>query len=134
LVQDQRGVILAIFRQPGTNTIEVVDAVKKLLPTFRAEVPEGVSINVMYDRSNTIRESVEDVRFSLILALALVVMVIFMFLRNIPATIIPTVALPMAIIGTFSLMYLFGYSLDNISLMAFDLVRRVRGGRRDRHA
>jgi HAE1 family hydrophobic/amphiphilic exporter-1 len=119
--KDQRGVILAIFRQPGTNTIEVVDAVKKLLPTFRAEVPEGVSINVMYDRSNTIRESVEDVRFSLILALALVVMVIFMFLRNIPATIIPTVALPMAIIGTFSLMYLFGYSLDNISLMALTL-------------
>src|SRR5580765_2614761 len=69
--KDQRGIVLAIYRQPGTNTIEVVDAVKKLLPTFRAEVPEGVSINVMYDRSNTIRESVEDVRFSLILALAL---------------------------------------------------------------
>src|SRR5436305_11254114 len=75
----------------------------------------------MYDRSTTIRQSVEDVRFSLILALALVVMVIFMFLRNIPATIIPTVALPMSIIGTFSLMYLFGYSLDNISLMALTL-------------
>src|SRR5436309_365443 len=119
--KDQRGIILAIYRQPGTNTIEVVDAVKKLLPTFRAEVPAGVSINVMYDRSNTIRESVNDVRFSLMLALALVVMVIFMFLRNIPATIIPTVALPMSIIGTFSLMYLFGYSLDNISLMALTL-------------
>src|SRR5712692_8605551 len=119
--KDQRGIILAIYRQPGTNTIEVVDAVKKLLPTFRVEVPAGVSINVMYDRSNTIRESVADVQFSLILALALVVMVIFMFLRNIPATIIPTVALPMSIIGTFSLMYLFGYSLDNISLMALTL-------------
>jgi len=119
--KDQRGIILAIFRQPGTNTIEVVDAVKKLMPTFRAEVPAGVSINVMYDRSNTIRESVEDVRFSLILALALVIMVIFIFLRNIPATVIPAVALPMSIIGTFSLMYLFGYSLDNISLMALTL-------------
>src|SRR2546423_711117 len=103
--KDQRGIILAIYRQPGTNTIEVVDAVKKLLPTFRAEVPAGVSINVMYDRSTTIRQSVEDVRFSLIPALALVVMVIFIFLRNIPATVIPTVALPMSIIGTFSLMY-----------------------------
>src|SRR6266568_2064495 len=119
--KDQRGIILAIYRQPGTNTIEVVDAVKKLLPTFRVEVPAGVSINVMYDRSTSIRQSVEDVRFSLILALALVVMVIFIFLRNIPATVIPTVALPMSIIGTFSLMYLFGYSLDNISLMALTL-------------
>src|SRR6266513_3058692 len=119
--KDQRGIILAFYRQPGTNTIEVVDAAKKLLPTFRAEVPAGVSMHVMYDRSTTIRQSVEDVRFSLILALALVVMVIFIFLRNIPATVIPTVALPMSIIGTFSLMYLFGYSLDNISLMALTL-------------
>src|SRR6267154_261921 len=119
--KDQRGIVLAIYRQPGTNTIEVVDAVKKLLPTFRVEVPAGISINVMYDRSTTIRESVNDVRFSLMLALALVVMVIFMFLRNIPATVIPAVALPMSIIGSFSLMYLFGYSLDNISLMALTL-------------
>src|SRR5204862_6960099 len=119
--KDQRGIILAIYRQPGTNTTEVVEAVKKQLTTYRAEVPAGVSINVMYDRSTTIRQSVEDVQFSLIVALALVVMVIFMFLRNIPATIIPTVALPMSIIGTFSLMYLFGYSLDNISLMALTL-------------
>ncbi len=119
--KDQRGIILAIYRQPGTNTIEVVDAVKKLLPTFRVEVPAGISINVMYDRSNTIRESVHDVQFSLILALALVVMVIFIFLRNIPATVIPSIALPMSIVGTFSLMYLFGYSLDNISLMALTL-------------
>ncbi len=87
--KDDRGIILAIFRQPGTNTIEVVDAVKKLLPTFRTEVPAGVSINVMYDRSTSIRQSVEDVQFSLMLALGLVVMVIFMFLRNIPATVIP---------------------------------------------
>lgn len=119
--KDQRGIILAIYRQPGTNTIEVVNAIRKLLPTFRVEVPAGISINVMYDRSITIRESVGDVQFSLILALALVVMVIFIFLRNIPATLIPSVALPMSIIGTFSLMYLFGYSLDNISLMALTL-------------
>jgi HAE1 family hydrophobic/amphiphilic exporter-1 len=118
---EKRGIVLAIYRQPGTNTIEVVDAIKKLLPTFRAEVPTGIDINVLYDRSNTIRESVGDVQFSLLLALALVVMVIFIFLRNIPATIIPSAALPMSIIGTFSLMYLFGYSLDNISLMALTL-------------
>jgi HAE1 family hydrophobic/amphiphilic exporter-1 len=119
--KDQSGIILAIYRQPGTNTIEVVNAIKKLLPTFRAEVPAGIGINVMYDRSTTIRESVRDVQFSLMLALALVIMVIFVFLRNIPATVIPSVTLPMSIIGTFSLMYLFGYSLDNISLMALTL-------------
>src|ERR1700716_1613722 len=119
--KDQRGIILAIYRQPGTNTIEVVDAVKKLLPTFRAEVPPAIDIETLYDRSVTIRASVSEVQFTLYLALMLVVMVIFIFLRNIPATIIPTVALPMSIIGTFSLMYLFGYSLDNISLMALTL-------------
>ena len=119
--KNKRGIVLAIFRQPGTNTIEVVDAVKKLLPTFRAEVPAGIDIHVLYDRSVTIRGSVEDVQFSLMLALGLVIMVIFIFLRNIPATVIPSVALPMSIVGTFSLMYLLGYSLDNISLMALTL-------------
>ncbi len=116
-----RGIVLAIQRQPGTNTIEVVDAIKKLLPTFRAEVPPGVKINVLFDRSVTIRSSVNEVQFTLKLALALVVMVIFIFLRNIPATIIPSIALPMSVIGTFSVMYLLGYSLDNISLMALTL-------------
>ncbi len=119
--KDKRGIVLAIFRQPGTNTIQVVNSVKALLPTVRAEVPAGIEINTLYDRSTTIRDSVEDVEFSLILALALVVMVIFIFLRNIPATLIPSVALPMSIIGTFSFMYLLGYSLDNISLMALTL-------------
>ena len=119
--KEKRGIVLAIFRQPGTNTIQVVDAVKQLLPTFRAEVPAGIEINVLYDRSTTIRQSVAEVEFSLLLALALVVMVIFVFLRNVPATIIPSVALPMSIIGTFSFMYLFGYSLNNISLMALTL-------------
>ena len=117
----KRGIVLAIQRQPGTNTIEVVDAVKKLLPTFREQVPPSVSINVLYDRSISIRESVEEVQFSLILALALVVMVIFLFLRNLSATLIPSLALPMSIVGTFAIMHLFGFSLNNLSLMALTL-------------
>jgi HAE1 family hydrophobic/amphiphilic exporter-1 len=117
----KRGIVLAIQRQPGTNTIEVVDSVKKLLPTFRAEVPPAIDIETLYDRSVTIRASVGEVQFTLYLALALVVMVIFIFLRNLSATIIPTIALPMSIIGTFAVMFLFGYSLDNISLMALTL-------------
>jgi len=117
----KRGIVLAIQRQPGTNTIEVVDSIKQLLPTFRAEVPPAIDIETLYDRSVTIRASVDEVKFTLYLALMLVVMVIFVFLRNIPATIIPALALPMSIIGTFAVMYLFGYSLDNISLMALTL-------------
>ena len=117
----KRGIVLAIQRQPGTNTIEVVDSIKKLLPTFRAEVPPGIDINVLFDRSVTIRNSVEEVEFTLLLSLALVVMVIFLFLRNVPATIIPSFALPMSIVGTFAAMYLLGQSVDNISLMALTL-------------
>ena len=117
----KRGIVLAIQRQPGTNTIEVVNSIKKLLPTFRAEVPAGIDINILYDRSVTIRASVQEVEFTLLLSLALVVMVIFIFLRNIPSTVIPSVALPLSIIGTFAAMYLFGHSLDNISLMALTL-------------
>ena len=119
--KDRRGIVLAMFRQPGTNTIEVVDAVKKLMPTFRAEVPAGIEMQVLFDRTVVIRQSVEEVQFALLLALALVVMVIFVFLRNIPATVIPSVALPMSIVGTFAVMYVLGYSLDNISLMALTL-------------
>jgi hydrophobe/amphiphile efflux-1 (HAE1) family protein len=119
--KDKRGIVLAIFRQPGTNTIEVVDSIRKLLPTFRAEVPAGISMEVLFDRSVTIRQSVEEVQFTLLLALALVVMVIFLFLRNLSATLIPSVALPMSIVGTFAVMYALGYSLDNISLMALTL-------------
>ncbi len=119
--KDRRGIVLAIQRQPGTNTIEVVDAVKKLLPTFRAGVPPAINIEVLYDRTVMIRASVHEVQTSLLMALVLVVMVIFVFLRNIPATVIPSVALPMSIVGTFSLMYALGYSLDNISLMALTL-------------
>jgi HAE1 family hydrophobic/amphiphilic exporter-1 len=117
----KRGIVLAIQRQPGTNTIEVVDSIKQLLPTFRAEVPPAIDIETLYDRSVTIRASVNEVKSTLYLALMLVVTVIFIFLRNIPATIIPALALPMSIIGTFAVMYLFGYSLDNISLMALTL-------------
>src|SRR4051812_24065976 len=117
----KRGIVLAIQRQPGTNTIEVVNSIKNLLPTFRAEVPPAIDIETLYDRSLTIRASVEEVQFTLYLALALVVMVIFLFLRNIAATVIPAIALPMSIIGTFAVMYVFGYSLDNISLMALTL-------------
>jgi hydrophobic/amphiphilic exporter-1 (mainly G- bacteria), HAE1 family len=118
---DKRGIVLAIQRQPGTNTIEVVDNIKKLLPTFRAEVPPSIDIQVLYDRSVTIRASVDEVKFTLYLALMLVVLVIFLFLRNIPATVIPSIALPMCVIGTFSVMYLFNFSIDNISLMALTL-------------
>ena len=117
----KRGIVLAIQRQPGTNTIDVVDSVKNLLPTFRAEVPPAIDIETLYDRSVTIRASVAEVQSTLYLALLLVVLVIFLFLRNIPATVIPSIALPMSIIGTFAVMYLFGYSLDNISLMALTL-------------
>jgi HAE1 family hydrophobic/amphiphilic exporter-1 len=117
----KRGIVLAIQRQPGTNTIEVVNRIKQLIPTFRAEVPPSISLEVLYDRSVTIRTSVDEVKFTLYLALMLVVLVIFLFLRNIPATVIPAVALPMSIIGTFSVMYLLDYSLDNISLMALTL-------------
>jgi len=119
--KDKRGIVLAIFRQPGTNTIQVVDEIKKLMPTFRAEVPPAIAIEVLYDRSQSIRASVDEVKFTLFLALALVVLVIFLFLRNIPATVIPTIALPMSIIGAFAVMYFLNYSLDNISLMALTL-------------
>ncbi|MFN0039181.1 MAG: efflux RND transporter permease subunit, partial [Burkholderiales bacterium] len=118
---DTRGVLLAIQRQPGTNTIEIVDSIKSLLPTFRSQAPAGLSIEIMYDRSESVRDSVEDVRMSLMLALALVVLVIFLFLRNLSATVIPSLALPLSIAGTFSVMYLFGFSLDNLSLMALTL-------------
>ncbi len=118
---DQRTIVLAIQRQPGTNTVELVDQLRKLLPAFRAQVPPGIQINVMYDRSQSIRESVSEVKFTLMVSLALVVMVIFLFLRNAAATVIPSLALPMSIIGTFSAMYLLGFSVDNISLMALTL-------------
>jgi len=116
-----QAIVLAIQRQPGTNTVQVVDAIKGLLPTFRAQMPGSVNLNVLYDRSESIRASIEDVKFTLYLAIALVVLVIFLFLRNMSATIIASLALPMSIIGTFAVMYLLNYSLDNLSLMALTL-------------
>ncbi len=116
-----RAIVLAIQRQPGTNTIEVVDSINKLLPSVRSQIPASVKIVTLYDRSVTIRESVNDVQFTLLLALGLVIMVIFLFLRNFSATVIPSLALPMSIVGTFSVMYLLNYSLDNLSLMALIL-------------
>ena len=116
-----RGIMLAVQRQPGTNTIEIVDAVKKILPTFESQLPPAIKLNVFYDRSVSIRAAVRDVQESLLLALVLVVAVIFVFLRSVSATIIPSLALPLSIVGTFALMYVFGYSLDNLSLMALTL-------------
>jgi HAE1 family hydrophobic/amphiphilic exporter-1 len=118
---EQRAITLGIQRQPGTNTIAVADAVKNLLPTFRAELPTSIHMDVLYDRSDTIRESYRDVQFTMMLTLALVIMVIFLFLRNVWATVIPSLALPFSIIGTFAIMYLLGYSLDNLSMMALIL-------------
>jgi len=118
---DTRAIILAIQRQPGTNTVAVVDAIQKLLPTFRAQLPASIYLDTVYDRSVSIRESVRDVKFTLFLAICLVIMVIFLFLRNLSATLIPSLALPFSIVGTFTVMYLLGYSLDNLSLMALIL-------------
>ena len=116
-----RGMVIAIQRQPGTNTVEVVNNIRKLLPTFRSEIPASINLATLYDRSQSIRESVNDVKFTLYLTLGLVVLIIFIFLRNLSATIIPSLALPMSIVGTFGVMYLVGYTVDNLSLMALVL-------------
>jgi len=116
-----RAIVLAIQRQPGANTVQVVDNIKKLLPQFSSQVPAAVHLEVLFDRSQSIRKSVADVEHTLMLTVFLVVMVIFIFLRNLSATIIPSLALPMSIIGTFAAMSLLGYSLDNLSLMALTL-------------
>ena len=116
-----RAIILAIQRQPGANTVEVVDNIKKLLPQFREVIPAAVHLDILFDRSLSIRQSVRDVEGTLFLAVCLVVMIIFVFLRNVSATLIPSLALPMSIIGTFAVMALLGYSLDNLSLMALTL-------------
>ncbi len=118
---DTQAIVLGIQRQPGTNTIEVVDGIRKLLPQFRSQIPASVKLNILYDRSISIRESIADVKFTLLLTVCLVVMVIFLFLRNISATAIPSFAVPLAIIGTFAAMYLLGYTVDNLSLMALTL-------------
>jgi len=116
-----RAIVLAVQRQPGTNTIEVVDNIKKLIPDFRSQIPGTVNVNIHYDRSESIRESVQEVKFTLLLTISLVVMVIFLFLRNVSATLIPSLALPISIIGTFAAMSALGFSINNITLMALTL-------------
>jgi hydrophobic/amphiphilic exporter-1 (mainly G- bacteria), HAE1 family len=117
----KRAVILAIQRQPGTNTVQVADGVKATVASLASLLPASVEVNTLYDRSVSIRQSVNDVQVTLFIALILVVLVIFLFLKNLSATVIPSLALPFSIIGTFSVMYLMGYSLDNLSLMALTL-------------
>lgn len=147
---NQRAIVLAIQRQPGTNTIEVVNSIKKLLPSFREQLPAAVSMEILSDRSESIRESVNDVKFTFALTICLVVLVIFLFLRNVTATVIPSVALILSVVGTFAFMDFFGYSVDNLSLMALTLsvgfvvddaivmieniVRRMEGGEAPREA
>ena len=118
---DRQGVLLAVYRQPGSNTVEIVEEIEKLLPTLRQQLPASLDLEVMYDRSHSIKESVADVQFTLALAAALVVLVIFLFLRNMSATVIASIALPISVIGTFSVMYALGFSLNNLSLMALTL-------------
>jgi HAE1 family hydrophobic/amphiphilic exporter-1 len=117
----QRAIVLAVQRQPGTNTVEVAEAVKKLLPQFRDQLPASVSLAILYDRALPIKESVADVKLTMAITLGLVVLVIFLFLRNVRATIIPSLTLPLSLVGTFAVMYLLGFSLDNLSLMALTL-------------
>jgi multidrug efflux pump len=117
----QPAVILNIQRQPGANIIGVVDRVKQVLPQLQVSLPASVKVTVLTDRTQTIRASVADVQFTLVLTIALVVMVIFLFLRNLSATVIPSVAVPLSLVGTFGVMYLLGYSLDNLSLMALTI-------------
>ena len=118
---DRRAIVLAIQRQPGANTVETVDAIKRVLPVFATKLPAAIEMNVLYDRSVSIRDSIEDVQFTLVLAAFLVILVILLFLRNIYATIIPSLALPISVIGTFAAMHVLGYSLDNLSLLALTL-------------
>lgn len=114
-------VILAVLKQPGANTIKVVDDIKALMPTFRSLTPETVKLDVLYDQSQTIRASIDDVQFTLLLTVGLVIFVIFIFLGNLSATLIPSLALPISVVGTFAAMKLLGFSLDNLSLMALSL-------------
>ncbi|HPW16002.1 MAG TPA: multidrug efflux RND transporter permease subunit, partial [Nitrospira sp.] len=114
-------VIVNIQRQPGTNVIEVVDRVKRLLPQLQGTLPSSVQVSVLTDRTTSIRATVRDVQFELVLAVALVILVIFLFLRTLPATVIPAVAVPLSLIGTFGVMYLMGFSLNNLTLMALTI-------------
>ncbi len=117
----ERAIILNVQRQPGANVIEVADRVKALLPQLRASLPQSIEVKILSDRTETVRASVDDVQFTLVVTIVLVVLVIFAFLRNVRATIIPSVAVPLSLVGTFGIMYLLGYSLNNLSLMALTI-------------
>src|SRR5499433_1368746 len=114
-------VILNVQRQPGANIIKVVDRIKDLLPQLNASLPSAVELTILTDRTTTIRASVEDVQFTLMLAIALIVMVMFLFVRTLAATVIPSVAVPLSLVGTFGVMYFLGYSLNNLTLMALTI-------------
>src|SRR5205814_1832781 len=119
-------VIMNVQRQPGANVIEVVDRIQALLPQLRAALPASVDVEVLTDRTNTIRASVADVEFELALAVVLVVLVIFLFLRNVSATIIPSLSVPLSLVGTLAVMYLAGFSLNNLSLMPMMCAKLLR--------
>ncbi|SPE34045.1 multidrug efflux system, subunit B [Candidatus Sulfopaludibacter sp. SbA6] len=118
---DVHALIIAVQKQPGTNTVEVVDGIRDLIPQFRREIPPAIRLSIVYDASESIRSSIHDVEFTLLLTICVVVLVIFLFLRNVSATLIPGCAVPFSIVGTFAVMYLLGYSLNNLSLMALTL-------------
>jgi hydrophobe/amphiphile efflux-1 (HAE1) family protein len=120
-MNEQRAIIMPIQRQPGANVIATVDRIKAMLPQLEASIPPTIHVSILSDRTQTIRASVSDVQFSLLLSVALVVMVIFLFLRNLWATVIPAVTVPLSLIGTFAVLYVLGYSLDNLSLMALTI-------------
>jgi HAE1 family hydrophobic/amphiphilic exporter-1 len=118
---NEQGMLMAVFRQPGSNTVEIVDEIERVLPQLRLQIPAAVTLEVIYDRSKTIRSSIAEVEFTLMLAAALVILVIFIFLRSLTATLIASIALPISIVGTFAAMYVLGFSLNNLSLMALTL-------------
>src|SRR5205085_1523421 len=118
LADTKPAVLIILFRQPGANIIETVDRVRALMPELEAEVPPAMNLAVVMDRTTTIRASVHDVQLTLMLSIGLVILVVFVFLRNLRATLIPSVAVPISLVGTFGVMYLCGYSIDNLSLMS----------------
>ncbi|BAU13854.1 acriflavin resistance protein [Leptolyngbya sp. NIES-3755] len=120
-IANQPAIVLAVQPQPDANTVEIVDAIKAQLPALKAQIPQSIEMGIIYDRSQSIRASVNDVKLTLLLSIALVILVIFVFLRSLTATLIPSLALPVAIVGTFAAMYLLNFSLDNISMMALTL-------------
>src|SRR5581483_10576698 len=112
---------LVVFRQPGANIIETVDRVRGRLPGIEAEIPAGMKISVGLDRTTTIRASIKDIQITMGISIALVILVVFVFLRSVRTTIIPSIAVPVSLVGTFGVMYLLGYSIDNLSLMALTI-------------